>query len=31
MNGARLILDGLMGSLLFNAVAILGFLLVPQA
>ena len=31
MNWARLILDGLMGSLLFNAVAILGFLLVPQA
>lgn len=31
MNWARLILDGLIGSLLFNAVAILGFLLVPQA
>ena len=31
MNWPRLILDGLVGSLLFNAVAILGFLLVPQA
>ena len=31
MNWSRLILDGLTGSLLFNAVAILGFLLVPQA
>ena len=31
MNWPRLILDGLTGSLLFNAVAILGFLLVPQA
>ena len=31
MNWSRLILDGLTGSLFFNAVAILGFLLVPQA
>ena len=31
MNWSRLILDGLTGSLYFNAVAILGFLLVPQA
>lgn len=31
MNWPRLILDGLTGSLFFNAVAILGFLLVPQA
>ena len=30
MNWSRLILDGLTGSLFFNAVAILGFLLVPQ-
>lgn len=31
MNWSRLILDGLTGSLFFNVVAILGFLLVPQA
>ena len=31
MNWPRLILDGLTGSMLFNAVAIMGFLLVPQA
>ena len=31
MNWSRLILDGLTGSLFFIAVAILGFLLVPQA
>ena len=31
MNWTRLILDGLTGSMLFNAVAIMGFLLVPQA
>lgn len=31
MNWPRLILDGLTGSVLFNAVAIMGFLLVPQA
>jgi len=31
MNWARLFMDGMIGSLLFNAVAILGFLLVPQA
>ena len=31
MNGPRIILDGLAMSLLFNAVAGLGFLLVPQA
>ena len=31
MNWPRIILDGLSMSLLFNAVACLGFLLVPQA
>ena len=31
MNWPRIILDGLSMSLLFNAVAGLGFLLVPQA
>ena len=31
MNWARLILDGIIGSLFFNAVALMGFLLVPQA
>ena len=31
MNWSRIILDGLSMSLLFNAVAGLGFLLVPQA
>ena len=31
MNWPRIILDGLAMSLLFNAVAGLGFLLVPQA
>ena len=31
MNWPRIILDGLSMSLLFNAVAYLGFLLVPQA
>ena len=31
MNWARTILDGLMTSLLFNAVVLLGFMLYPQA
>ena len=31
MNWPRLILDGMIASLFFNAVALLGFLLVPQA
>ncbi len=31
MNWPRLILDGFTGSVLFNVVAIMGFLLVPQA
>ena len=31
MNWPRIILDGLSMSLLFNAVALLGFMLVPQA
>lgn len=31
MNWARIVLDGISMSLLFNTVAVLGFLLVPQA
>ena len=31
MNWPRIILDGLSMALLFNAAALLGFMLVPQA
>ena len=31
MNWPRIILDGLTMALVFNAVALLGFLVVPQA